>query len=233
MHEYAERHGIRVIAVDRNGYGNTLDANPQGNVIGFMPAIEYLLDTLGIETFSVMGTSGGGSSCLAAAAYFPKSRLRKTAIMCGTGHPDGERTASVAKRRMYDFLARYIIFKPLLEWLIKKNTAKDVAVENYLRRAQGLPPDPRSNEKIKYGGKEHDEDFFTNRQPWGFELEHVNSNTIRWMHGREDRNCSFSCTEYTVNRLISTRVQLIARPNKDHSTIQYETFDLLDWLRKT
>ena len=52
-----------------------------------MKDVEFLLDYLGIEKFSVLGTSGGGPFALAAAYYFSKKRLLKTLVMCGRTHP--------------------------------------------------------------------------------------------------------------------------------------------------
>jgi hypothetical protein len=88
---YAEGQGIRVICIDRPGYGHSTLQNARG-MSDFMKDVEYLLDFLGIKQFKIFAVSGGGAYALAAAHHFPASRLIKTGIMCGATHPDFEQT---------------------------------------------------------------------------------------------------------------------------------------------
>jgi pimeloyl-ACP methyl ester carboxylesterase len=71
----AERHGIRVIAIDRPGYGSSTDDAP-------VPPEHALKDTaalvrdvateLGIKEFGVVGLGGAGAYALACARYLPQ-----------------------------------------------------------------------------------------------------------------------------------------------------------------
>ena len=98
IHGYAETHGVRIIAIDRPGYGHsTLHGR---GILGFMQDVEHLFDYHGIQEFKVYGVSGGGPYALGATFHFPKSRLSKTSIMCGCNHPDFASTGLSLRTRL-------------------------------------------------------------------------------------------------------------------------------------
>ncbi|KAF1833083.1 alpha/beta-hydrolase, partial [Decorospora gaudefroyi] len=98
-HEYAEKHSIRIISIDRPGYGYS-SLHDRG-MLGFMQDVEHVLDYCGVQEFAVLGVSGGGPYTLAAAYHFPKSRLRKAAIVCGTPHPQFQKSSVSIQGRIY------------------------------------------------------------------------------------------------------------------------------------
>ncbi|KAF2026762.1 alpha/beta-hydrolase, partial [Setomelanomma holmii] len=87
LHKYAESWSIRVIGIDRPGYGRSILRQGSG-MMSHMQDVEHLLNFLDVNYFNVYGVSGGGPYALAAAHYFPKTRLRKIGIMCGMPLPD-------------------------------------------------------------------------------------------------------------------------------------------------
>lgn len=53
--KYAENHGVRIIAVDRPGYGHfSLHGR---RILGFMKDVEHLLDNHDIQEFEILGVS--------------------------------------------------------------------------------------------------------------------------------------------------------------------------------
>jgi pimeloyl-ACP methyl ester carboxylesterase len=68
--DYAVANGIRVIGVDRPGIGSSTP-HQYGSVSEFPADLELLADALGIETFRVIGLSGGGPYALACGAFLP------------------------------------------------------------------------------------------------------------------------------------------------------------------
>jgi len=234
LSKYCERYGIRVITVDRDGYGNSVlgkAGNPSGNVFGFMRAIEYLLDVQGIDRFKVVGVSGGGPYALAAARYFPSKRLQGTAIMCGVGHPRGEKKSIEFKRRMSEFHAW---LSPLTFKWSKGHTIQRwremLASPNSV---VGEPKDPGKEEQYKQGTGGHTGDIAMTQRHWGFEIEDIRASPIMWYYGRLDANCSISAVEYTVGRMQGrTPITLHDLPERDHYTAQRDIFELADWLRK-
>jgi pimeloyl-ACP methyl ester carboxylesterase len=98
VHAYAEARGIKLICIDRPGYGYSMVKNGR-SMLDFMMDVEYLLNSLSIKEFKVHGVSGGGPYALAAAYYFPKTRLLKTSIICGMTHPEYEQTTLSLRQR--------------------------------------------------------------------------------------------------------------------------------------
>ena len=83
---YAEAPGLRLIAVDRPGYGKS-SARPGRRLTDWPLDIAALADGLGLERFSLLGISGGAPYALAC-AWALGDRIRKTAIVCGIGPPE-------------------------------------------------------------------------------------------------------------------------------------------------
>jgi pimeloyl-ACP methyl ester carboxylesterase len=79
----AVSYGIRLIAVDRPGYGLS-DARRHRTLLDWAQDTVHLADFLGIGRFSVVGVSGGGPYA-AACAFKISHRLDKVAIVCGLG----------------------------------------------------------------------------------------------------------------------------------------------------
>ncbi len=82
----ALRLGIRVIAVDRPGYGLS-DFKSSRAIAEWPNDVVALADALGLERFAVMGLSGGGPYAAACAALSPE-RVTKAAIVSGVGPLD-------------------------------------------------------------------------------------------------------------------------------------------------
>src|SRR5205814_7052148 len=65
--EPARRKGLRVVVVERPGYGLTT-ADPDFTVAGWPALVREAVDALGIDRFAVVGYSGGGPYAIACAA---------------------------------------------------------------------------------------------------------------------------------------------------------------------
>lgn len=79
----AARCGVRLVAVDRPGYGSS-DARP-GRRLGDVAAdLAAVADELGIGRFALLGVSGGGLFALAAAARLPE-RISALGLVCALG----------------------------------------------------------------------------------------------------------------------------------------------------
>ncbi len=85
--EPARERGIRLLAPDRPGIGYS-DRWPRANqmaVVDYPPELIAFADALDIESFPVLGYSGGGPYALAAAHASPQ-RVRAAAVVAGAGH---------------------------------------------------------------------------------------------------------------------------------------------------
>jgi pimeloyl-ACP methyl ester carboxylesterase len=66
----AEHHGLRIIGIDRPGIGSSTP-HLYENVLDWTVDLEIMLETLGVDTFRLIGLSGGGPYVLAAGAAMP------------------------------------------------------------------------------------------------------------------------------------------------------------------
>lgn len=81
FHKVANSMGIRLISPDRPGYGFS-DYKPNRTLLDWSKDIEVLADSLQIDTFSVIGVSGGAPYAAVCAYAVPK-RIKKVAIVVG------------------------------------------------------------------------------------------------------------------------------------------------------
>lgn len=85
--------GVRVIAVDRPGYGQS-DPDPAGDDVTQSDDLVALADALGIARFAVLGWSAGASGALALGA---KHASRVTAVGVAAGQPPIDADEDVAE----------------------------------------------------------------------------------------------------------------------------------------
>ena len=78
--ERAARLGLRLIGIDRPGYGNS-DPQPGRTIGGWVSDALAVADHLGVATFFTIGLSTGGAYALALAALAP-DRVRGTIACC-------------------------------------------------------------------------------------------------------------------------------------------------------
>jgi len=85
--EPARARGVRVLCPDRPGIGRSDPAPVSSRVGDYAPELAALGDALRIDTFAVLGYSGGGPFALAAAALLP-DRVHGVGLVAGVGPLD-------------------------------------------------------------------------------------------------------------------------------------------------
>lgn len=106
--------GIYFIATDRPGYGLS-DQKPNRRLVDWAADIGELADFLGIETFSVLGVSGGGAYASAVSYRLP--RRTKLCVLVSTATPfvNGKAPKGMSKEnQMAFFLSKHF------PWLLRK-----------------------------------------------------------------------------------------------------------------
>lgn len=78
----ARRQHIRVISVDRPGYGLST-FQPHRRITDWPADVQALASQLDISRFAVLGMSGGGPYALACAHSLPQEMLSAVGVMCG------------------------------------------------------------------------------------------------------------------------------------------------------
>jgi len=112
--------GIRIIGIDRPGIGwSSPDPRPlkERKVLDHAKDVEALAEHLRLDSYAVIGVSGGGPYALACARALPSSpskpRLNAVSVVTGLGLPD----MSQAYPAFLVFLNRHLNLRWLLKWL--------------------------------------------------------------------------------------------------------------------
>jgi pimeloyl-ACP methyl ester carboxylesterase len=235
LHTYAERHRIRLLWIDRPGYGHSTLRKGR-SIEDHTKDVEYLLDFLDVQEFTQIGFSGGGPYVLAAAKFFPPTRLRKSVIMCGATHPDYEQTSVRVYWRFKRMIVRYIpfavkfLYKYSLNYHLKKSIKAANGNKELIKRAYFVRIETFRQDLAGYRN-----DFKLLGRDWGFKLEDINSGPIRWYHGSLDTNTSSSAARLTAKLVNNKRGNLEYREyaGLDHFSLQTEKYkEAMDWLQK-
>ncbi|MCC7075639.1 MAG: alpha/beta hydrolase [Acidimicrobiia bacterium] len=228
-HDAGTKHGVRVIAAERPGYGLS-DRSTGRTLLDWAGDVAAVCDHLGIGRFAVAGVSGGGPYVHACAAAMP-DRLTVGCVMSGAGletEPGAMEGAMLSNR----ILVRVAVVAP---WLFDAPAgALDRAfgslvgpVASYLVDAvleRSLPePDIRvlseeggfarmaeeMREALRQGvsGMAADSRCFV--QPWGFRLEDCEVPIHLW-HGDADRNVPVRQAEAVAERLPKAELRVFA-----------------------
>lgn len=84
---FAEQNDVRIIGIDRPGIG-TSTPHLYDNVLDWTGDLAELADNLGVDTFRIIGLSGGGPYALAAGAAFPE-RVHGVGVLGGVAPTRG------------------------------------------------------------------------------------------------------------------------------------------------
>lgn len=81
---HARRHNVRILALDRPGYGLSTRV-PDRTTMGYPDDVLAFAAAQDLPRFGILGTSGGGPYALACASKIPASRLTHVGILAGAG----------------------------------------------------------------------------------------------------------------------------------------------------
>ena len=209
LEELAGSAGLRIIGVDRPGYGLST-FYPRTNLQDFNSDVNSLTDHLGIKRFGVLGWSGGGVFALAYLACYPDRVTRAVTA----GAPSLPFDVSTAHNMP---LARFIMKTPFVGLFAMKRMRNQVLTANgdlhaFLRSRQGRQmlhacsgsdlkffSDPdwirllyqsmaeafRQDDGVKEVLIEH-QAFM---KPWPFSFSKIPADKLFVWHGSEDKTC--------------------------------------------
>jgi pimeloyl-ACP methyl ester carboxylesterase len=196
--------GVRLISYDRPGYGDS-DRHEGRNVAAAAWDVLDIADGLGLDTFGVVGRSGGGPHALACAAFIGEVRLRSVAVLVGLAPSDA--TGLDWFEGMSD--------SNVNEYELAALQEDSAVVADLTRRAEEISHDPQSllnalekemaeddkrvafdvgirrhliktyREAIKNGPYGWIDDVLAFRSSWGFELGKITI-PVRLWHGDQD-----------------------------------------------
>jgi pimeloyl-ACP methyl ester carboxylesterase len=191
-HEAPEAAGVRLVLVDRPGYGLS-DVQPDRTLLDWPADVEQLADALGLDRFAVYGMSGGGPHA-AACGYALAERVTRVGLVSSPG--------PVWDRREL----RYSLpphRQPLIEVAARDNNeAARQLIEDCRRQLEEARREPHDGditdpelrarlhaarlETADRGPEGYARDLFILFvSPWGFAPEDLSVPTLIW-HGDRD-----------------------------------------------
>jgi pimeloyl-ACP methyl ester carboxylesterase len=200
--EAAAKVGVRLIAPDRPGYGHST-FQVSRRLTNWSSDVEALADELGLESFAVLGYSGGGPHALACAALLP-SRVTRASVVSGIG-PMGTSADTEGMMRSNKVISALVrrsewAVMPLtigmttygrrrpeqaIRSMCKELPPVDVATIERPEIFAGLVEEARLASATSARATAQDMALFS--RPWGFELAEVNVPVDFWQ-GDADRN---------------------------------------------
>jgi pimeloyl-ACP methyl ester carboxylesterase len=183
--------GVRVIVIERPGFGVS-DFQPNRCVIDWPGDVVEVADALGLDSFAVAGSSGGGP-CVAACAYALPGRVR-VARMMGVVAPldiPGVRDGmSVRRRLLYRTLPLAPYAVPLLRMMGQSGIHRAMSddVPECDRRILERIREPYKASKVeafRQGFRGFAFELALGSRPWGFPLEAIRVPVHIW-HGELD-----------------------------------------------
>jgi len=216
--------GIRLIAPDRPGYG---DSDQQDNFkpLDWPGIIAQLADKLNIHRFSILGFSGGGIFALAC-AHEIADRIKHITLISS---PASFETNVMQNGVNADTKPLYELAAADYNAAVEQISLLATSAENLLDALLvPLPPEDKDlfNQKnfrqhyldnialaIKSGVHGIANDLRCFALPWQFNLSDINTNIDIW-HGRCDRSIGFAVAEHLANTFNNTFTHFL--DNKGH-----------------
>ncbi len=227
----AAQHGVRIIALERPGFGLS-DFKPGRAIRDWPDDVVEAADALGIDQFAVLGVSGGGPYAAACAAKIPH-RLTATAIVSGLGPPDVPAAArgfslwnrfNFALARWFPLLARLMFGlmglamrrspERTLRFMIRSAPPADKAIMARAEVWAALKDDLR--EAFRQGSRSAFWEAMLFLRPWGFRLQDITAKVHIW-HGEDDNIVPPSMARYLAQAIPECRASFY--PGEGHLLI--------------
>jgi len=232
LHVSARALGLCIYAVDRPGYG-------QSGCLGHRSLTDWpndvttLADGLGIETFGIIGMSGGGPYALACAHEIPE-RIRSIGIIGGLGPVYNPALCHEMPwlARSGFFLARKspsalqgLYGKPLS---VLSKIHPSLALRLFAHSLGGADKpvllrddilgilSESLREAFRQGSSASMQDILIYQAPWGFELANIRKRIHLW-HGDADRIVPCSHSEFVHSQVADSELCIV--PGEGHFSL--------------
>ena len=221
----AIRNEVRLIAVDRPGFGRS-DYQPDRRMTGWPLDILRVADSLGLERFGVLGVSGGAPYALACASQIA-DRLSAVGIVCGLGpmYQSWAVRAMAWNTRLpfilaarAEWLLRFVygrvttyLFRRYPHWVRALLTAGAPGSDTrVLERPEiGATLTASLREALRQGSKGALRDLVLYTNSWGFEIRDIGVPIDLW-HGEADATVPVSHGHFYAAELPNVRERLLA-----------------------
>jgi pimeloyl-ACP methyl ester carboxylesterase len=225
----AKKLGIRVVAIDRPGYGLS-DFKAGRTIIDWPSDVVEMADALKIDRFAVAGLSGGGPYAAVCALKIPE-RLTAVGIISGVGPfgaPNATEGMSRQNRVLFGTARRAPWLMSLPMWLMARAARSD----RFISLIEGPMPGPDkavlarpeiravlkkdAAEAFRSGSRGVAWEAALYSRPWGFRLKDIAMEVHLWQ-GEEDVNVPPSMGHYQARTIPNCRPTFY--PNEGHLLI--------------
>ena len=240
--ELYERHGVRMVAYDRPGYGGS-DPMPGRSVADAAADVAAIADELGFERFAVVGGSGGAPHALACGALLGDRVLRVGALVTpAPSDTDFDFFDGLADLNVKEFNAA-LEGREAIEAFVQKyvdalRSDPDGVIDQIASELPEIDREVASREEfrvitreqfleaVRQGVSGWADDDLAFAKPWGFEPEDVEAEVALWQ-GELDVLAPRSHGEYVASRLPNARFEIVQ--GHGHFLVD-EWSTVLDWL---
>jgi pimeloyl-ACP methyl ester carboxylesterase len=243
LKEFAHKNGLRLIGIDRPGYGLSTFAD-RFRLRDFVADVNAVADYLQLDSFAVLSWSGGGPFALTYTALFPQRVTHAVIVGCpalpfdpATAHNNNP-LAKFAMKNSY--LAKWA-----LNMFRKSVLSADQDIDGYLQSRSGKSmladwpkPDVRffsdpSWLKTMYaamaeGFRQNGNSVKTFYQehglfmkPWNEPIDQIPSGKVTLWQGTQDKTCPASNAQKIAQALKGTNVELF--PDEGHCVMFNKT----------
>ena len=221
----AQRQGIRLISIDKPGYGQSTRQRGR-SLLSFGADVRDLADALDLDRVAIAGQSGGGPHA-AAAAHVLGDRVSTLSLICSYG-PVTEAWAADGHNSFMRATTVLANRAPWLMWLpiggvkltlgtpdrAMKFMERSVAKLTVKEREDLLRPETRwalegISEAFDHGLGPVCDEFRALGRPWGFRLEDVAAPTDLW-HGDSDKSCPIGMVREMAQRMPNATMHELA-----------------------
>ncbi|KAI9197211.1 Alpha/Beta hydrolase protein [Polychytrium aggregatum] len=234
LHSVQDRRGYQVVGIDRPGFGQS-DIDMACTPASFAQnEVPQLLEHLGVDQFSVAGTSGGGPYALACTRFFPKSRLRSAATIASIGPIHAMGGVWNAPGPLFSKLMSFMMTglpRSFHVWVLRMQDGKIPKLQPSHFRGPDralAEQDPKvielfqnsMEESLVHIRKTADNvaaNLIALGQPWGFDLSEIDHPYIHIYHGRSDINVPYQHAEYMAAHIRNAQLHLY--DNVAHASI--------------
>jgi pimeloyl-ACP methyl ester carboxylesterase len=223
--------GIRIISPDRPGFGHS-DYLPKRSILDWPKDLLELAEHLKLETFSVLGLSGGAPYALACAIKIPH-RVNAVGIISGIGPSDAPNAAEGVNPKIRRTI-KMCVFAP---WLVRFSLWR-MAKQRYQNpeRAfsdllESLPEADRralsqptvkpmaltaSADTFHHGTRGHFLEIRLFARPWGFQISELQMPIQLW-HGEEDKDILLKTAQRQAQTIPNCQSRFI--PGEGHYSL--------------
>lgn len=236
MADVAVRRGVRLVAVERPGYGLS-DPQPGRSMLDWADDVAVLADALGMARFAIIGFSMGSVYALAC-AHRLSERVTKIALAGALAPLDAPGVTegmspmvsglySLAQSNPDELRNTFAAVAPSPAALVEAMNASLAEWDKIVVNKRAAEFEAEYAQTLRGGVEGVATDFVLVSKDWGFPLKDINTETFLWC-GSADQNTPPAMTGYLASILPNSRTFML--PDEGHLSLYVHWEEILERL---